>query len=227
MRRGLFITGTDTGVGKTMVTAMLLKGLNAAGIHTGFMKPVATGARERLNGRWIAADARRLRAASGAGDSWALVNPYAFAPPAAPLVAAQASHQRIAFPRIVRAFQRLSLRYRCVLVEGVGGLLVPLTPRRTVADLAGALQLPLVIVARLGLGTLNHTWLTVEASRRAGLSIAGLVFHAGTRRRPTGLAERTNPAVIRRLTRVPVWGILPTQHHRVVEACRTYLQEVA
>ncbi|MBI3323500.1 MAG: adenosylmethionine--8-amino-7-oxononanoate transaminase [Candidatus Omnitrophica bacterium] len=219
MRSGLFVTGTDTGVGKTVVTAALARALRRRGVDVGVMKPVATGCRRR-NGTLHSGDAERLLRASGASDSLDLVCPYRFEPPVAPLVALrQAQGERksvrgelveprtVSLDRIEEAFRELARRHEVVLVEGIGGLLVPLSGRHTVADLARRLGLPVLIVARAGLGTINHTLLTLETARSDGLEVAGVVLN-GFSGRPT-LAEKTNPAVIRRLGNVPLWGVVP------------------
>ena len=209
--RGLFITGTDTEVGKTVVAAGLAYGLRRLGLRVGVMKPVATGC-ARANGTLASADARALLRASGSRDPMDLVCPYRFEPPAAPLVAAENRYDVPKAPPvrrtvIERAFRELARRHDIVLVEGIGGLLVPLNSRESVADLARHLGLPVLVVARAGLGTINHTLLTIEAARSAGLNLAGVVLN-GRSRRPS-LAERTNPRVIRELGRVPILGVVP------------------
>ncbi len=213
--RGLFVTGTDTEVGKTVVTAALACGLRRLGIRVGVMKPVATGC-ARANGTLTSADAEALLRASGSRDPLDLVCPYRFEAPAAPSVAAENRYdvpkappvrRTVLLGRIERAFRELARRHDIVLVEGIGGLLVPLNSRESVADLARCLGLPVLVVARAGLGTINHTLLTIEAARSAGLDLAGVVLN-GRNRRPS-LAERTNPRVIRELGGVPVLGVVP------------------
>lgn len=213
--RGFFITGTDTGVGKTVVACALAAWSRRHGVDVGVMKPVATGGRYVANGatgRWVSDDARWLAAAAGASDPWSLVNPICFEEPLAPWTAARRARTAIRLKTPRAAFRSLSSRHPCLIVEGVGGLLVPLGPRTTVADLAKQLGLPLVLVARPGLGTLNHTLLTLEHARRLRLPVRGLILNqsAPPSRDPMArLAEQTNPDVLTRLARVPLLGRLP------------------
>ncbi|MBI3333441.1 MAG: adenosylmethionine--8-amino-7-oxononanoate transaminase [Candidatus Omnitrophica bacterium] len=202
---GLFVTGTDTEVGKTAVAGALAWAFRRRGIDVGVMKPVATGCR-REEGGLVSDDARRLLEAAQAADPLDLVSPYRFAPPVAPLVALQQGSS-ISLDRIEEAFRALSDRHEILLVEGIGGLLVPLDAEATVADLARRLRLPLLIVARAGLGTINQTLLTLEAARSAGLEVLGVVLN----RRPPrpSLAERTNPQVIESRGKVPILGVIP------------------
>jgi dethiobiotin synthetase len=207
MTKGLFITGTDTAVGKTTVAAALAAGLRAAGIDVGVMKPVETGRRH-----WRRSDGARLIRAAGVRDPAALVSPYRFAAPLSPLAAARMAGRRISLARLARAYRALARRHRVMLVEGSGGLLVPLDGAATMAELARRLGLPVVIVARAGLGTLNHTLLTVEAARRRGLRIAGVILTSPTARRDPSVAQ--NGALLRRSTGVPVIGPLPHRRGR-------------
>ncbi len=200
---GFFITGTDTGIGKTAVTAALAWAFRRRGLDVGVMKPVATGC-ERRNGSLVSEDAVRLLKASQAFDSMELVSPYRFEPPVAPYVVGAP----VSLEQIERAYRTLAERHELLLVEGIGGLLVPLDSRHTVADLARRLGLPLLVVARASLGTINHTLLTLGAARSAGLEVAGVVFN-GRPARPS-LAERTSPRVTARLGKVPVFGEVPS-----------------
>ena len=173
--RGVFVTGTDTGVGKTLVARALVRGLRSRGLDVGVMKPVETGA-----GAAGPLDARALREAAGVEDPLELVCPFALALPAAPTVAAEDEGRAIDLGVIGRAFATLASRHACMVVEGAGGLLVPVADGASMADLARALDLPLLVVARAGLGTINHTLLTLEAARARALRVAGVVIsHAG------------------------------------------------
>jgi len=246
---GLFVTGTDTGVGKTHVMAGLAAALRAAALSVGVMKPVASGChRSRVPG-WgsqvpgfesrvlrpgsrdeghatrdmklgtpdmgpgarnpglVSEDSLALLRAAKSGDPLDLVTPFAYAPPVSPDQAARLAKRPVRLPAIVSAFRALAARHDVMLVEGVGGLLVPLGPRLTVADVAKRLGLPLLVVARAGLGTLNHTLLTLEAARRRGLKVAGVVLNRAEPGR-AGLPERLNPETLRRTAGVPVWGPL-------------------
>ena len=170
--RGIFVTGTDTGVGKTEVSCALVAGARAAGLDVGAMKPAQSGVEPG-----VPTDADRLQAAAGGGDPAGLVCPFSFAPPLAPGVAARLGGATITLEAILSAARALAARHAALLVEGAGGLLVPLTPRQSYADLAVALGLPVLVVARAGLGTVNHTALTVEALRARGLTLAGIVLN--------------------------------------------------
>jgi dethiobiotin synthetase len=169
--RGVFVTGTDTGVGKTLVACAILRGLRARGMDVGAMKPVETGV-----GRPGPLDALALREASGADDDLADVCPERFALPAAPSVAAAREGRVIDLTRIEACFDAITSRHECVVVEGAGGLLVPLTQAADMADLAARLGLPVVLVARGALGTINHTRLSLEALATRGIALAGVVL---------------------------------------------------
>jgi dethiobiotin synthetase len=172
---GFFVTGTDTGVGKTVVACALVRALRARGLDVGAMKPVETGV-----GAAGPLDALALRDSAGCVDPLDDVCPQRFALPAAPTVAADAEQRSVDRGAIRAAFDRLRARHDWLVVEGAGGLLVPAAEDLSMADLAGELALPLVVVARAALGTINHTVLTVEAAERRGLVLAGVVIsHAG------------------------------------------------
>jgi len=169
-RPGCFVTGTDTGVGKTVVSRALLRGLRARGVEVAAMKPIETGV-----GPDGPLDALALAEAAGGRDPLEDVCPLRFALPAAPTVAAAAEGRAIDLEIVDRAFARLSRRCEFVVVEGAGGLLVPAAERASMADLALRLGLPVVIVARAALGTINHTLLSVEAADRRRLEVVGVV----------------------------------------------------
>ena len=207
MMPSFLVTGTDTGIGKTLVSGGLAAALARRGSAVGVMKPFATGART-LRGRLVSDDARFLRKAAGVDDPLGLINPICLKPPLAPAMAADVAKKPIDLNKVWTAWRTLSRRHSTMIVEGVGGLLVPLLPRFTVADLAEKLHLPLIIVTRPSLGTLNHTALTVQVARSFGLRILGLVVNASTDA-PKGLAERLNPAALELFTRVPVLAELP------------------
>ena len=198
------VTGTDTGVGKTLVSAGLAAELVRRGSSVGVMKPFATGARS-IRGRLVSEDALFLQSAAKVDDALDLINPICLKAPLAPLMAAKVAKKRITLKPVWSAFKTLRRRHPVLIVEGIGGLLVPLITGWTVADLARNLRLPLLIVTRPSLGTLNHTALTVHAARCHGLRILGLVLNSATRA-TQGLAERLNPAALELFTRVPVLG---------------------
>jgi dethiobiotin synthetase len=155
-----------------------------------------------------------LARAAGSKDPWSLVNPVCFREPLAPWAAALRARTPIEMRAVIEAVQTLARRHGFLVIEGVGGLLVPLSARVTVADLARRLDLPILLVARARLGTLNHTLLTLRCARRCGLRTVGVVLNHAERpaRDPMGrLAERTNPLILKRLVSVPVVGPLPFQ----------------
>lgn len=191
--RGLFVTATDTGVGKTAVAAALAHALRARGIDVGVAKPVQSGGlADDPDG-----DAMLLREASGVEDPLELVCPYAFAAPLAPLVAARGEGRTVERVQVLSALEALAARHDVVVVEGAGGLLVPVGEDWTIADLVTWTGLPALVVARPGLGTVNHTLLTLAELRRRGIPLAGVVLN-GTGREADA-SEQTNAALIERL----------------------------
>ena len=173
MSNGWFITGTDTGVGKTFVAELMLEGLNAAGITAVGMKPVASGC-GRSGAGLRCDDAERLLTASRAAIPYEIANPFAFVEPVAPHIAADLSSRPIDIDVIDSCYQKIS-RVGRVVVEGVGGWRVPIGPNRTMADVAAAMQLPIVLVVGVRLGCINHALLTAEAIVADGLALAGWV----------------------------------------------------
>jgi len=169
--RGCFVTGTDTGVGKTLVGQALVRALRARGLDVGVSKPIETGV-----GEAGPLDAIALRDAAGVRDSLDDVCPQRFALPAAPTVAAAAENRAVDLSAVQQAFARIAERHEFIVAEGAGGLLVPAAEGVTMADLAGRLELPLIVVARAALGTINHTLLTVEAVAARGLELLGVVI---------------------------------------------------
>ncbi|MGH8249463.1 MAG: dethiobiotin synthase [Steroidobacteraceae bacterium] len=177
MRRSYFVTGTDTGVGKTLVTAALLRRLREAGIRVAGMKPVAAGAVDGPEGR-ANEDALLLQAESSVRHPYAIVNPWLFEPAIAPHIAAAEAGITIDTAPIVAAHERLSESAEVVLAEGAGGLLVPLDARRSCAELPGLLGMEVVLVVGIRLGCLNHALLTAEAIAARGLTLAGWIGNA-------------------------------------------------
>jgi dethiobiotin synthetase len=203
--RGLLVTGSDTGVGKTVTAAAVARQWRREGRPFRVCKPAATGAVWR-DGRLLSEDALALAAAAGEDDV-AAVAPFVYEAAAAPPVAARLAGQELTLGALAAAVRRRQPPGGAVLVEGVGGLLCPLTAGHTVADLAGELGLPLVVVVRRSLGTLNHSLLTLEAAARRGLRVVGVVVCETT---PVcGVAEETNVEELRRRTDVPVVAVIP------------------
>jgi len=174
--RSIFVTGTDTGVGKTLVSTGLMRLLQGAGLKVAGMKPVAAGAFWR-DGRLVNEDALLLQANASMPLSYDQVNPFVFELPVSPHIAAEKSGREIDFPRIRRAYEELAEAADCVIVEGVGGWEVPLNKRQRVADLALALDLPVLLVVGLRLGCLNHALLTRRAIENSGASCLGWIVN--------------------------------------------------
>lgn len=177
MRQGIFVTGTDTGVGKTFVSVALLHALNDAGVRTAAMKPVATGSHMTPEGLRNA-DALQLQAAATVPGTYALVNPYAFAPPIAPQHAADAAGATIDIAHIVACATQLSAASDFLLVEGVGGWRVPLHAQQCVSDLAVQLHLPVLLVVGLKVGCINHALLTHAAICSERIPLAAWVANS-------------------------------------------------
>ena len=172
--RGIFVTGTDTGAGKTLVACALLRTCVARGLRAVGMKPVASGAEAR-GGVLVNEDVEQLVAAGNVAAPREHVNPYCFAPPIAPHIAARQAGVTISLERIEDSFRALAALAQVVVVEGVGGFCVPLGARTDTSGLAARLELPLVLVVGMRLGCLNHALLTAESIRARGLKLAGWV----------------------------------------------------
>jgi dethiobiotin synthetase len=211
--KSIFITGTDTGVGKTVITAALAWTILSAGKKTAVMKPVQTG-----TGEPGLADIEFVEKVVGAHYNPEEVCPYSFREPVSPLTASMVSGKKIDIEKIKNAYLRLESKYDFVIVEGAGGLLVPIREDYLMSDLASELGLSILIVARPGLGTLNHTTLTVESAKSRGLDVLGVVINRFPSR--PGWAERTNPAQIVRMTGVPIAGVFPSDPSLSVEEGR-------
>ena len=207
MKKGLFITGTDTGVGKTIVTAAIAATLRADGVNVGVMKPIATGCVRRREGL-VSQDAEFLAKAADAPEPLDEISPIRLAEPLAPTVAAARAGVKLDLAPMWRAWHRLKKAHDVMLVEGIGGALCPVTPKRSVADLAQQFRLPILVVARPTLGTINHTAMTVEVLRARGLEVAGIAVNR-YRHDTDDVAQLTGPDEIQRVTGVPVLGLVP------------------
>lgn len=206
MDKGIFITGTDTGVGKTYVAAGIAAALKRRGVDVGVMKPAETGCSMR-SGRLVPKDALLLMRAARVRDPLSLVNPYRFRKPLAPAVAAEREGKKIDPDKIISAFHTLTRRHDFMIIEGAGGIMAPLSGRSTYLDFVNTLGLPVLIVARPGLGTINHTLLTIAALRERKIAIAGIVINYALDRK-SGLAEKTSPAVIENLSGIRIRRII-------------------
>ena len=174
MTQAFFITGTDTGVGKTYVACKLIRDYVAQGYKVIGMKPVAAGG-DLVNGKWVNDDVLKLEQASNVKAPRELVNPYSFKEAIAPHIAAEKAGLEIKIDVIKQAFQALSKLADIVIVEGAGGFLVPLNNQQSMADLPAALNTPVILVVGMKLGCINHSLLTVEAIQARGLTLHGWV----------------------------------------------------
>lgn len=207
MNKGIFITGTDTGVGKTFIICGLLRTFNKMGINTCPMKPVETGCKARKN-KLVPADTVKLIRASGTNESMDLINPYRLKHPLAPAVSAELEGVKIQKKIILSAYKSLLNKYDITLVEGAGGIMVPVYKNYLIIDLIKDMDVPLIIVARPGLGTINHSLLTIKAAREKGINIKGVIINHAAKAKK-GLAKKTNSEVIEKLGKVSVLGIVP------------------
>jgi dethiobiotin synthetase len=205
VQRGVFITGTDTGVGKTLVTSALLVCLRKRGIDVGVMKPIETGVSPSPK---VQSDGSRIRKAAGCHDPMTEVSPYRFRLPLAPLSAARAEGRTVLVTAIIRNFRTLLQKHSLMVVEGAGGVYVPITQSLNMADLIQRMNLPAVVVGHSGLGGVNHALLTIQALRARKIPVLALVLN---QRRPVltrteSLQEESTVTLLRRLAKVPVVG---------------------
>lgn len=205
--RGIFVTGTDTGVGKTAVAAGIAYLLKKRGVNVGVMKPFAT-ASKRHSAKYRSEDTAILASVADATESDPELNPSFFRVPAAPLMASQLTKEKpVDMQEVLFALKKLQITHDFVVVEGIGGLMVPLTEHEFVADFAKLAGLPMLIVSQPRLGTINHTLLTVRVCRDFGLDILGIAVNMMPKK-PTAV-EKKNPETIARLAGVPVLAVLP------------------
>ncbi len=197
--RGCFLTGTDTGVGKSVLTAAIVAALRAGGTQVVVLKPVLTGLKEPADPEWPH-DHQLLATIAGCRPEQVALE--TFDPPVSPHLAAELAGRELALDELVRGIEAAARPPAVQVIEGVGGLLVPLGPDTSVRDLARRVGLPLVVAARPGLGTINHTLLTLEAARSGGLEVAGVVLTPWPEE-PDRI-ERSNLETIERLGLVEV-----------------------
>ena len=217
MKAGVFITGTDTDVGKTVISAGLAFVLRDRGMRVGVMKPVSTGCYgggERL----VSQDAVFLMEAAQ-NEYPPLTSPSRFRNALAPSAAAMLEKKEVDVPHILKSFRTLQKHYDFIIVEGVGGLMVPLKKDYYVANLIRDMGLPIVIVSYAGLGAINHTLLTVDAATIRGLEVRGIIFNRVSVTNYS-LAELTNPKVIHDLSGIPILGSLPNIEGLNMDNCQ-------
>jgi dethiobiotin synthetase len=204
---GLLITGTDTGIGKTVIAGAIAAWFRKQGSRVGVLKPAASGCVKRREGI-VSEDAEFLAHCADAAQPLDVIAPQRFIEPLAPAVAAQRAGVTLDWSAIQRSIDSIERASDVLIVEGVGGIMVPMDPKHTMLDVAAWLKLPAVIVARPALGTINHTILTVDALRRRDVAVAGVVIN----RYPAenaNVAEETNPRAIESWGKVPVLAIVP------------------
>jgi len=207
--RGCFITATNTGVGKTTVTAALARRLASDSLRPGVMKPIETGMRPDHAHE---TDTARLQRAAGSAEPRSLACPYAFPDALSPLAASRRAGITIEFARIREAYQTLAARHDLMLVEGVGGVRVPITPHADMRDLIEALGLPVLVVGQAALGGINHALLTLESLRARTLHVLGLVLNQPSPQPEdpgVTLQRESTIELIRELAGIPVLGPLP------------------
>lgn len=213
---GLFITGTDTNVGKTVVTCAIAASIHQQrrGLKLGVCKPMASGARREREGL-VSEDAEALAHFADCREPLSVVNPIVFKPPMAPAMAAEVERQKVDWAMLLRSLSVLNRRCDGLLIEGVGGAMVPLDPafpRYTVRDLAKAIGYPVIVVCRAGLGTLSHTAMTVQVMQDAGCRVVGLVINGMD---PDARAEAEDPSAphnarwLEQLTGIKVLATVP------------------
>jgi dethiobiotin synthetase len=217
MPKGFFITGTDTGVGKTIISAALVKAVQFLGFRAVGMKPIETGCkrpavsrqhREHRDDSLIPSDGKFLKAISNSDESLDLITPVRFENPLAPLPASEREGIPVDMEKITNAFATFAHKYTVLIIEGVGGILVPITKDYFVLDMAKDFGLPVIVVTRPGLGMINHTLLTVNYALKEGLTVGGIIINYSRPAEGT-IAEQTNPKVLATICPIPVLGIFP------------------
>ncbi len=211
MEKGVFVTGSDTGVGKTVIAGTIAAAVKAHGLDVGVMKPVASGAKE-IEGKLVSEDVVYLKKIIDSTDDDDLVNPICLKPPIAPTMAASKSGVPIDIDKIWKAYEELTNRHDFVVVEGVGGIMVPINDTLFVADMVCKMDLPLVIVCKDYLGTINHTLLTLEYAKSRNIRIKGIVIN---------MLKSGEDFVreIEKYSSVPILGTIPFKENVSVEEC--------
>ncbi len=203
--KSYFITGTDTGVGKTMVTAALASLLRKRGIDVGVMKPIASGI-ERQSG-FRSSDVALLHEASKVNDSDETINPLFFPLPVSPYDASKALGTKVDMKIVFEKFEYLRKSHQILLVEGIGGIMTPIKMNYFVADMIKQMGLEAIIVTRSTLGTINHTVMTVEMCKKYQIPVKGLIINYFDEK--GGLAEKNSPSTLHEVTNLPILGIIP------------------
>lgn len=205
--RGIFITGTSTGVGKTAVAAGLAWALRKRKIEVGIMKPFATGNRV-FSRKYRSQDTAILARASGVNDPDCSLNPFFYSIAASPLVAAELKHSPpVDTEKALQKLKKLERKHDFLIAEGIGGIMVPLTENEFVVNFAKRAELPLIIVSTPELGTLNHTLLTVMACQKFRLNIAGIILNKASKK--PDMVEQKTAEILERLTQIKLLAVIP------------------
>jgi dethiobiotin synthetase len=204
---GILVTGTDTGIGKTVIAGAIANWFRRQGNRVVVLKPAGSGCVRRREGL-VSEDAEFLAHCADASHPLDVICPVRYAEPLAPAIAAERSKQPLDWAAIDRSVTTMSRGSDVMIVEGVGGLMVPMDPKHTFLDVAIWLKLPTVVVARPNLGTINHTLLTVNALRDAGVKVAGVVINRYPAQ-SADVAAETNPRAIEKWGKVPVLCVVP------------------
>lgn len=219
MARGIFVTGTDTGVGKTLITCALAKTLKDRGVDIGVMKPFQTG---------DSMDSYLLMKSVQVNNDIRLVNPYFFSKPLAPFVAARVEGREIEMNLVKESFEEMLSRHNFLIVEGAGGLLVPIKDNFFMSDLIKFLNLPILVIARLTLGTINHTLLTVSQAKSLQIKVLGVILNDAVGAEEDESAK-TNPQILSEFLgpEVPILGIVPFLGRVLEGEFLSYTEQVA
>jgi dethiobiotin synthetase len=220
-KKGIFISGTDTGVGKTYVACSLAYLLRSRGINVGVMKPFATGT-NIYSQKFRSEDTANLAGAANVSDTDDEINPTFFPIAASPFMASVITKGKVSLKNNLRAFRRLKEKHDFILVEGIGGIMVPLTSTHVLADFVKLTTLPVIIVTSVKLGSINHVLLTVAACEKYGLPISGIVIN----RMPSNPSEVQimTPTFVEKLTDLPVIAIMPEQRTPKFESGSVYFE---
>lgn len=207
MKKGFFVTATDTSVGKTVISAALIRALNMLGYSTGAMKPVETGCAKEGK-TLIPSDGSFLKNIADMKEDIKLITPYTYETPLSPMSAGEIEGGHVSPEVILHAYNDLLKRYDLIVVEGIGGLYVPILRNYFVSDLAKRMGLPLILVIRPSLGTINHTLLTIHYARSKGLPLAGIIINYAS---PplNDIAEKTHQKALHEVMDVPIIGVFP------------------
>ena len=213
--KGLFVTATDTGVGKTLISGAIAKLLSERGKKTGVFKPIATGCKKTREGL-VGEDAEFLTCCVDSEFSLEDINPVTFVEPAAPFACERIEDKKVDLEKIITAYNYICSKTDYIIIEGIGGIRVPITDNLDVLGMAKMFDLPVVIVARPNLGTINHTLLTIDAVRNAQLPLAGIVI-SGYDESRADFAQQSAPAVIAEVGRTQILAVVPFDYQSNIE----------